>query len=103
MDNAVSNCQRGCDEPVSVRGDRCILAEVQHQFGQHGALDFVKVSFLCRLGNRPPQAIAVAGMVRRAGPESRANLGSFMPMLPMQPTVPDRPHGETEFPVVSKN
>jgi hypothetical protein len=41
MDNAVSNSQRGRDEPVSIRGFRRILAQVQRQFGQHGALDFV--------------------------------------------------------------
>jgi hypothetical protein len=44
MDNAVSNSQRGRDEPVSVRGYRRIFAQVQCQLGEHGALDFVKVA-----------------------------------------------------------
>ena len=51
MDNAVPNSQRGRDEPVSVGGHRRILAQVQCQFGEHGALDFLKVVILHWRGN----------------------------------------------------
>jgi hypothetical protein len=64
MDNAVSNSQRGRDEPVSVRGHRCILAQVQRQFGEHGALDFVKVAVLCGRDRRASREITAISMVR---------------------------------------
>jgi hypothetical protein len=52
MDNAVSYSQRGRDEPVSLRGYRRILAYIRRQFGEHGALDFLKVAIFCWLGSR---------------------------------------------------
>jgi hypothetical protein len=65
MDNAVSNSQRGRDEPVSVRGYGRILAQVQRQFSQHGALDFVKVIILCWRGSDGARReITATSMVR---------------------------------------
>jgi hypothetical protein len=64
MDNPVSNSQRGGDEPVSVRGHRRILAQVQRQFGEYGALDFVKVAILCRRDSRTNREITGISMVR---------------------------------------
>jgi hypothetical protein len=64
MDNAVSNGQRGRDEPVSVRGRRRILAQFQRQFGEHGTLDFVNVVILCWRGSRTSREITAIGMVR---------------------------------------
>src|SRR6516165_12328170 len=64
MDNAISNSQRGRDKPVSVRGYRRILAQVQRQFGEHSALDFVKVIILCWRGSEMPREITVTSMVR---------------------------------------
>jgi hypothetical protein len=68
MDNAVSNSQRGRDEPVSVRGQRCILAQVQRQFGEHGALDFVKVVICCWHGSRTSREVTAISMVRLRWP-----------------------------------
>ena len=64
MDNAVSNSQRGRDEPVSVRGHRRILAQFQRQFGEDGALDFVKVVILCWRDSRTSREITAISMVR---------------------------------------
>jgi hypothetical protein len=64
MDNAVSNSERGRDEPVSVRGYGRILAQVQRQFGEHGALDFIKVFILCRRSSGTPREITATGVVR---------------------------------------
>src|SRR5207245_650801 len=47
MDNAIANSQRGRDEPVPVGSRSRILAQFQRQFGEHGALDFIKVAILC--------------------------------------------------------
>jgi hypothetical protein len=46
MDDAISNGERGRDEPVSFRGYRSILAQVEHQFGEHCALDFLEIVIL---------------------------------------------------------
>src|SRR5262245_60247920 len=64
MHNAISNSQRGRDKPVSVRGYRRILAQVQRQFGEHSALDFVKVLILFWRGSEMPREITVTSMVR---------------------------------------
>src|SRR5262249_46386380 len=68
MDNAVSNSQRGRDEPVSVGGYRRILAQVQRKFGEHGALDFVKVVIPCRRGSETRREIGATSMVRLGRP-----------------------------------
>src|SRR5215472_15998246 len=64
MDSAVSNSQRGRDEPVSVCGDRCILAQFQRQFGEHGTLDFVNILVLCCRDSRACRDIIAISMVR---------------------------------------
>src|SRR5262249_44477275 len=64
MDNAIANGQRGRDEPVSVRRRGRILAEFQRQFGEHGALDFVKLAIRCGRDPRTKREIAAIGMVR---------------------------------------
>src|SRR5262249_53657490 len=64
MDSAVSNSQRGRDEPVSVRSRRRILAQFQRQFGEHGALDFVNVVVLCCRDSRASREIITISMIR---------------------------------------
>ena len=75
MDNAVSNSQRSRHEPVSIRGYRRILAQVQRQLGEYGALDLVKVVLRCWRGSETPREIGTTSMVRprwpRVASESR--------------------------------
>jgi hypothetical protein len=68
MDNAVSNSQRGRNEPVSIRGHRRILAQVQRQFREDGTLDFVKVVLACGRGSGTRREIGATSMVRGGRP-----------------------------------
>jgi hypothetical protein len=101
MHNTISNSQRGRDKPVSVRGYRRILAQVQRQFGEHSALDFVKVVILCWLGSGTPREITATSMIRPRWPRVASELRLIHAVLPMQPSVLTR--AETEFLVASKN
>ena len=64
MHDAVANGQRGRDEPVSFRRYRRILAQVQRQFGENGALDFLEIVIL-GCGSGTPRKIAAISLVRR--------------------------------------
>src|SRR5262249_25507224 len=64
MHDPIANGQRGRDEPVSVGCRSRILAQFQRQFGEHGALDFIKLAALCGRGRRTNREIAAIGMVR---------------------------------------
>src|SRR5262249_8444915 len=74
MDNAVSNSQRGRNEPVSIRGHRRILAQVQRQFREDGTLDFVKVVLPCGRGSGTRREIGATSMVRGGRPRVASEL-----------------------------